>query len=93
MLQVSNAVGVNGIFRIPTTGAVTREIQGRPESANLTKTCADSSEKELVIEFRYANETKVYVDETGWRCVIVEGKDKDELIKAADKTVLTLLGL
>lgn len=93
MLQVSNVIGVNGIFKIPTTGAVTREIRGVPESVNLTKTCADSSETELVIEFRYANETRVYVDETGWRCVIIEGRNKDELIGAADKTVLALLGL
>ncbi|HIH18220.1 MAG TPA: hypothetical protein HA282_02050 [Nanoarchaeota archaeon] len=93
MLQVSNVIGVNGIFGIPTTGAVTREISGRAESANLTKTCADSSEKVLVIEFRYAEKNRIYVDERGWRCVIIEGKDKDELIKAADKTVLALLGL
>ena len=93
MLQVSNVIGMNGVFKIPTTGAVTREIGGRPESINLTKTCSDSSEKVLVIEFRYANKTRVYVDETGWRCVIIEGKDKDELIGAADKTVLALLGL
>ena len=47
----------------------------------------------LVIELRYAEKNRIYVDERGWRCVIIEGKDKDELIKAADKTVLALLGL
>ena len=88
--EIARILGYNGVFQLPVSGAVTKKVAGLE---NKTVTCNDSDENNLVIEFRYANETKIFVDEHYWRCVIVQGTNKDELLRAADKTILTLLGI
>lgn len=88
--EIARVLGKNGPFNLKLTGAVTKSAEGLEDRV---ANCEDSGERDLVIEFRYGDETKVYVDELFWRCVIVQGTDEIELIKAADKTVLTILGL
>lgn len=88
--QMARILGPNGIFKFRITAAVTKSFPGLE---NRTITCDDSSEYDVVIEYRYANETKIFVDEHYWRCIIIQGKDKDEIVRASDKSILTLLGL
>lgn len=90
--QVIRILGPGGVFRLSITASVTKDIEGL-ENQNLTATCNDSKPDILVIELRYSNETRIWVDEQYWRCVRVEGTDENEIIRAADKVVLTLLGL
>ncbi len=89
--QVSRVLGSagGGIFKFPVTGAVTKFTEG----LNGTITCGNSNEENVVILFQYANETAIWVDETAWRCIIVQGRNADELIRAADRATLTLLGI
>lgn len=88
--QIAKIIGTTGVFELPVTGAVTKEIEGLE---NKTITCDNSGKYDLVINLEYADETRVFVDEHSQRCVKVQGTDEYELIKAADKVVLTLLGI
>jgi len=88
--EIARALGTNGIFRMRVNGAITKSVEGL-ESRVFT--CDDSSETQLIVELRYAEETKVFVDEHFWRCIVVQGKDEVELLRASDKVVLALLGL
>lgn len=87
--ELARILGLNGIFKFAVSGAVTKDIG----LENKTITCEDSSENVLVIELKYSNTTNIYVDETKWRCVIVEASNEYNLLRASDKVVLTLLGL
>jgi hypothetical protein len=75
-----------GIFKIPTEVATTVETgTSRP-----VKTCKSTSSRIGVILFRIGETTSVTSED---ECIIVEGKDSDELIKAADKLAYTLLNV
>ncbi|MFC1685971.1 hypothetical protein ACFLZZ_03035 [Nanoarchaeota archaeon] len=50
----------------------------------LQKNCEDSNIGEKVVDLRLGNQTRVYSE--GY-CIIVEGKDDEEIIDAADKFV------
>lgn len=75
-----------GVFKIPTSAATI-------EKTNTTYpvvTCKDVSSRVGVIWLRLGNTTSV----TSYKgCVIVEGTDYDNLIKAADKLAYYLLGV
>ncbi len=75
-----------GVFKIPTSAATI-------EKTNTTYpvvTCKDVNSRTGVIWLRLGNTTSV----TSYKgCVIVEGTDYDNLIKAADKLAYYLLGV
>ncbi len=91
MAEVSRVLGTYNyaILQIPVTGASTRPIEGFNESI----TCEDSSNKKVVVLFQYANSTEILVNESYERCIILQGKDGNEIIRAADKLVLEILGI
>ncbi len=55
----------------------------------LIKKCEESNDKEVVILLQTGDKDKVYFD----KCVIVEGKDEDGMIRSADRLVLDLIGV
>jgi|GEM_PF-3761220 len=50
--------------------------------------CENASAKKRVIEVRLGNSTKIYSED---KCIIVQGKDYEDMIKAADRFVILLL--
>ena len=54
------------------------------------KTCDDSKDKVSVILLELANKTEVMVKD---KCIIIKGETEEDLIRAADRLVLTLLGV
>jgi hypothetical protein len=87
--QVSTVVGTAdySLFGIPSYGAFTSDVQNETNMTYPYKTCKDAYGKQGVIWFKLGEETKVYYD----NCIIVEGKDYDELIKASDRLAYGLL--
>jgi len=88
VLEIGRITGTAdyGLYQINTQAAYIKEgIANVP-----VKTCKDVSNKVGVIEVRMGGKDAVY-SENG--CVIVEGKDEQGLIKAADKLTLHLLGV
>ncbi|MEK6834979.1 MAG: hypothetical protein AABX61_01815, partial [Nanoarchaeota archaeon] len=87
-VEITRVIGTNdyGVFKIPTKAATYKQT-------NTTFpyiTCKDATKQTGVIYLFVGNETRVV---PYGECVIVEGKDYDDLIKAADKLTLHLLGV
>lgn len=55
----------------------------------LIKKCDESNDKDVVILLQTGDEDRVYFN----KCVVVEGKDEDGMIKSADRLVLDLIGV
>ena|SRR3989344_1931463 len=86
--EISKIIGNSYFFALPTHGALTSQPKGKN---NLTiKTCEDVTKTTSIIYLKIAAQTKIYSEED---CVIIEGKDENDLIKAADRLSLTLLGV
>ncbi len=84
---------IYGLYNINTRLALTR----LSTAGNFTmptdtpiKSCKDATENVAVIEIRLGDKTKIYSEE---ECVIIEGTDRGEIVKAADKLTYQLLGL
>ncbi len=77
-----------GIFNIPTHGALTT-YDSRYNSTPVV-TCNDASDEIRVVWFKFGNQTRII--NTGM-CVIVEGKDGWELVRAADKISYIIMGI
>jgi len=87
-LEVANIISRNlGIYNIETIGAITLPVENNPTTV---ATCANITKTENVILFRLANETKVSVDNN---CILVEGTNEWEIIRASDRLVYAILEL
>lgn len=85
--EISKITGNFFIFNVPTHGALTSSVEGK----NVTvKTCNDVSTDQSIIYLKQTNESKIYSKKG---CIILEGKDEYDLIKVANKLILTLLGV
>jgi len=85
--EVGRIVGTHyGILNIPSQAALTEG----DDKGTLVKTCKDAVNGTGVILFRRGNSTAVYSDKD---CVIVQGKDDWEIVKAADRLTFALLGI
>ncbi len=74
-----------GVFKISTSSALTEPF------GNITvKTCKDAVDKTTVLYLKTGNETRLYSED---RCIILEGKTEDDVIKLADRLTLNLLGV
>lgn len=85
----------NSIFNIANPGVYNLPILiafiKQPENKDLIiKTCDDTTEIHKVIWLKLSDQTRISYQNN---CVIVEGKTEDDIIKAADRLVLTLLGV
>lgn len=84
-LEIDKIIDNSYLYAIPVNSAFTREM------GNYTvKTCEDSKDKVSVILLELANKTEVTVKD---KCIIINGKTEEDLIRAADRLVLTLLGV
>jgi len=84
-LEIDKVIDNQFFFNTPVYSAMTEEYGGYP-----VVTCDDANDEYTVIYLGLGNETAVYVDEY---CIIVEGVDEDDLIRAADRLSLHLLGI
>jgi len=75
-----------GILNIPSIGALTHSKGDETP----VKTCEDAVNGTGVILFDVGNETKIYLKE---ECVIVQGTDEWEIVRAADRLTFGLLGI
>jgi hypothetical protein len=86
VLEVDKVIDNENFYGIPANAAMTLENEyGYP-----VKSCYDGNDKSTVIFFTLGSETKVFTDEY---CIIIVGTDEYEIIRAADRFVLTLLGV
>ena len=81
--EVGRIVGTRyGILNIPSKSALTEGNE------TLVKTCKDAVNGTGVILFRTGNSTAVYSDKD---CIIVQGEDEWDIVKAADRLTFSLL--
>lgn len=87
-IEMVKVIGVAeyGVLKIPVIPAFTKPT----ESSNSTITCENATKEMKVIWLTLGDTTKVDYDSN---CVIVQGKDSGELIRAADRFILTILGV
>jgi len=72
-------------YWIPFNTSFTTEYENA-----LVKTCEDATDKETVIYFNVSNETFV---RTEGNCILVQGKTEEDLLRAADRLALLLMGI
>jgi len=83
--EVGRIVGTRyGILNIPSKSALT----WANDNKTLVKTCKDAVNGTGVILFRRGNSTAVYSDKD---CIIVQGEDDWDIVKAADRLTFSLL--
>ncbi len=83
--ELGRIVGTRyGILNIPSQSALTESSNNR----TLVKTCRDAVNGTGVIFFRIGNSTAVYSDKD---CIIVQGEDEWDIVKAADRITFSLL--
>jgi hypothetical protein len=85
--EISKIVGNQYFFNLPTHGALTNPIEGKDVPV---KTCNDISSNTSIILFKIAQETKIYSENS---CIIIQGNNEYELIRGANRLVLTLLNI
>lgn len=84
-LEIDKVIDNKYLYNIPVSSAMTVPYGEYP-----VKNCADATAENTVVWLTLGSETTVYTEDY---CVIVVGTDEDELIRAADRFVLTLLGI
>ena len=87
-VEISRVIGTNdyGVFKIPTQSATTIPTNTTYPVIN----CNDATKDTGVILIGIGNYTRIFSNK---ECVIVEGDNYDNLIKAADKLSLHLLNV
>jgi hypothetical protein len=73
------------LFNIPVNSSFTESYKDYP-----VKTCDDVSDEVSVVWLKRGDETKINFEDS---CIIMTGITEDDLIKAADKLVLNVLGI
>ena len=85
LAEIAKVTSNQFLFNIPTHGALTYENEVHP-----VKTCNNAYSKEAIVLLRLGNKTQVITDK---ECIILEGTNEDELIKASTRLTLTTLGI
>lgn len=83
--EISKIVGNKYFFNLPTHGAL-----AEPNDKWPYKTCNDVLTNTSIILLKIAPETKIY-SENG--CIIIEGNNEYEIVRSANRLVLTLLNI
>jgi len=87
-LEINYFIDNPYLYGIPVNSAFLKEFD---DMENQTiKTCEDSFGNTTVVWLRVGDETGVF-EEDG--CLVVQGSDESEIIMAADRLVLTLVGI
>ena len=85
-LEIKKFISNPFLWNKNASAAFTEEYQ---DNEFLIKKCEESNDKEVVILLQTGSENIVYFD----KCVIVEGKDEEGMIRSADRLVLDLIGV
>jgi len=75
-----------GLLNIPSQAALTES----DDNETLVKTCKDAVNGTGVIWFKLGNTTAAYSDQN---CVIIQGTEEWDIVKAADRVTFGLLGV
>ena len=74
-----------GVFKIPTQSALTQPID------NITvKTCNDATQSTTIIYFKKGIQNSISNNNN---CIVLEGREIEEIIKLSDRLALELLGV
>ena len=87
-LELDKVIDNPFLFNIPLNSAFTKQITGR-ENITLID-CEDATSEIGVIKLQLGMSTRVYYSNG---CVIVEGKEEKDLVRATNKLDLVLLGV
>lgn len=85
--EISRITGHASLFRTTTLGALTGESDNEEVPVI---TCTNATQKQKVINLKLSDTTKI---SSSNNCIIIEGETEKDLIRAADKLVLQLLGI
>ena len=85
--EISKITGNSFLYGIPTHGALTSSVEGKNI---IIKTCNDVTKDQAIIFLKQAKQSRIYSQEG---CIIIEGKDEYDLVKAANRLILTLLSV
>jgi hypothetical protein len=72
-------------FHIPVNSSMTESYSNYP-----VKSCEDASKEESVIWLKLGDETKITSE---GNCITIEGKTQEDLIRAADRLSLYMIGI
>lgn len=86
-LELENVIENQFLYNIPLNSAFTREF---PRKNIGVKTCDDANETVAIIWLRRGEETNIFKEK---ECIIIEAQQERDLIKAADRITLTMLGI
>lgn len=84
-LEMDGVIDNEHFFNVPFNMSLTKEYKDYP-----IRDCSDATSSEVVVLLELGEETAVNVEDS---CIIITGKDEDELIKAADRLVYQILGI
>ncbi len=87
VLELENVVENQFLYNIPLNSAFIRE---HPEKKMEVKTCRDANETVAIVWFRLGEATRVAYEGD---CIVIEAPVEDDLIKAANRLTLTMLGV
>lgn len=86
LAEITKITANQFLYNIPTHGALTYKKEDAP-----IKTCEDASPKSTgVVLLKLSDKVKISTKD---ECIIIEGRDEDEIIKAATRLTLTVLGI
>ncbi|MBI4095270.1 MAG: hypothetical protein HY438_00250 [DPANN group archaeon] len=83
---------ITSLYQIETTAAFTRDTD--PVEPRIPiRGCGDAKIGVSIIELRFSSKTSISVDPLDNRCILIEAPTGDELILAADKLGMNLIGI
>jgi hypothetical protein len=88
-IEIDYFIDNDYLYNIPVNSSLMKAIEGA-SGGQVIKTCEDAKEGVAVIWLRLGDETAVF-EENG--CVVVQGTDEMEIIAAADRLYLTMVGI
>ncbi len=83
---------ITSLYQIETTGAFTRDTDPIEPKIPI-RTCGDAKAGVSIIELRFSDKTYIGVDPLDNRCIVIEAPTGDDLILAADKLGMNLIGI
>ncbi len=86
LAEISKVTANQFLYNIPTHSALAYHT---PKNS-LFKNCEDATSNTAIILLRTGNETSINLAD---KCVIISGKDENEIIKASTRLTLTMLGV
>ena len=87
-IEIDYFIDNDYLYNVPVNSSLMKSIEGNEKQ--VIKTCEDSDDETTVIWLRIGDKTAVF-EENG--CLVVQGTDEMEIIAAADRLYLTMVGI